>query len=709
MNERTRFEQEIKLLTLSEVPPADAARVAKVQEDCRSKWLEEVKKYPFLVGQAINSAWENHHEDAVMLAIFIGIRDKARLARIHFFSSLGSKYGFCEPKSKEALFDYKASQSSVNRLLLQPTPRRVQFDPVPCAKEKRKTTAEKDNPSVDITGRYYSRSPLINRGGLHQQTYLINQAGLHFECVNSDIYINTVAKTKPREYRVYREIHGDLLPDRTFLWFYRTRPTNYGMLREDRGHLFIKHDPTGSEIELIPTEKRPTLMGPGTKIKTKYLDLDLFNRVELFPLTPIMKNWIRKSLDVNKLDKIFQKYWDKANKSGWDELVRLFLEGFKIYENEDLPMVRLYSRRILTIQKWTPNRGYTLSHLDWIQRMVNANQQTSAGLFNKYLGLTLPSKDRLGEHVYKFSIDVYGGASLLGGGYGGQVQVEKTTGRTWKKLYNIRLFGIAITKTLIDVGHKEWAGIAYPQVEWYENDIPGRIALARLEGGLAMGLVSGELGFMHVNGNGSLPIMDVIFQDAKLGFPNIKEIRDTLKSKKSKLDKVIDFVDIEAQELGGYISFSKADPQEKADFSKKWNDDVSASRGVSSTVHFCLDDSSLTDAARQSLRVMCARELASFMEPETRLLIVGHADTLAQHKKDHNKNLSLARAKNTLDAIKAILGNKFMIKEDEKHIGISGWGHFFAYVKYLGRTVASPKDRRVAIFLNSELVLTLNG
>jgi outer membrane protein OmpA-like peptidoglycan-associated protein len=105
---------------------------------------------------------------------------------------------------------------------------------------------------------------------------------------------------------------------------------------------------------------------------------------------------------------------------------------------------------------------------------------------------------------------------------------------------------------------------------------------------------------------------------------------------------------------------------------------------------------------------MCARELPLFMSPQSFLLVIGHADTLGRGHYD-NEALSKRRAESTIRAIENVLGAKFQIKHDEIHIKAIAAGDKLAAKQAGNKAVAEPKHRRVQVFLNSVLVLTLFG
>jgi len=129
--------------------------------------------------------------------------------------------------------------------------------------------------------------------------------------------------------------------------------------------------------------------------------------------------------------------------------------------------------------------------------------------FQRYLGMT-PNPQRAdqdGEHTYEFTIQLTG-ASLVLAGYFGTVTVEKTSEPKWRrpKTFDVSFWGGNVSLTLFDakIG-SEFKGVGHSYLEWTENDIPGRVRLARASASYGMDLAGSQYGFMHVLGDGSLP------------------------------------------------------------------------------------------------------------------------------------------------------------------------------------------------------------
>lgn len=121
--------------------------------------------------------------------------------------------------------------------------------------------------------------------------------------------------------------------------------------------------------------------------------------------------------------------------------------------------------------------------------------------------------------------------------------------------------------------------------------------------------------------------------------------------------------------------------------------------------HFELGSATLSYEGEEALRILCATELKTFRSPNSGLVIVGQADRVDEEW--YNRELSLMRAENTLQAIKDILGKNFKIKP--KNVQTFGFGELQA--KLMGQKDGSknPEMRRVHILLNGRVATSLRG
>jgi outer membrane protein OmpA-like peptidoglycan-associated protein len=711
-------------------PVAQEAPTGQAAQRCQRKWVAEVAAYPVEVRNAIANAPTHGALDVYLWAVRKGVRDEAKLRRLLYFTLYGYQHGYCDPATRAATTAWNDVATSIRAYRKWPQPPRAQAGAEPCSSSSAQPVP-RDKPALDITGRYYTMRP--------SATFVINQAGQHIEGVAS--YVLDSSSAKSGDHRQVTEFQGDL-HGRRYQWFDRDRPGNFGQIGENNGQLFIAQG-VGANNETIweqlrPIEKRPTLIRPGDLNRS----FDLIDRYELTPLTPEQMKFVRLILDKGKLEQIFELYFNRQKR---DEALAFLMRRFvgdpgqapyvprlEKFHSVDLPLVREYARQVLTLQKWKQQRNLIRSHGDWIQMMLDRTLRPGALRapdFKRYLGFDAsPQRAQSeGEHTYEFTIELTG-ASFMLAGYTGTVSIEKTgAGKRWQRTFDIDLWGANAAVTLFDakIGSK-LKGAARSYVEWTENDVPGAVRIFRAGASIGMDAASAQAGFMHVLGDESLPPLDVFFQEAGLGVPNVMKIlEDGAKAEFDRLrgepgsvsPKGVLGLDITVSALFGSISpagslLERLRKVRKApdviDLSRDVKSDVSVARSLSSQTHFCLGSDRLTEAAVQALRIMCARELPLLMSPQSHLLVIGHADTLGRGRYD-NKALSGRRAKNTIQAIRDVLGAKFGLKDDGTHIKAVAAGDELAARESRNKATPAPKHRRVQVFLNSVLVLTLFG
>jgi outer membrane protein OmpA-like peptidoglycan-associated protein len=174
---------------------------------------------------------------------------------------------------------------------------------------------------------------------------------------------------------------------------------------------------------------------------------------------------------------------------------------------------------------------------------------------------------------------------------------------------------------------------------------------------------------------------------------------DDLKAK-PRLNKKWGGIDVNIGGYWGEIYDKKLPDRDYSEF--KPVRDYSTEYGLKHQTHFCLDSAILTAAARQALRIVCAKYLTLFTSDESKLVIKGYADTLGTNP--HNDKLSNFRAFNTLSAIKDILGVKFPNNMEAVAVGL---GEIPAHLAGNLDQTPDPKWRRVDVFLNGHVVISL--
>jgi outer membrane protein OmpA-like peptidoglycan-associated protein len=354
--------------------------------------------------------------------------------------------------------------------------------------------------------------------------------------------------------------------------------------------------------------------------------------------------------------------------------------------------------------------------------MVDQEFGKNAGddeVFSRQLGLRPSPRDRRGHHQYEFTISLLGW-SLVVGAFTGSVVVKKLNDRKWgPKTYDIDLMGLNVSISGLDVKLGEsWKGYAESYLEWTENDIYGPVRFFGAKASAGLDLAKARAGFMHVLGDERMPPLEVIFWDAKLGVPNPNKVAEKmLKNKIQGKDVVPTPKGLVKPSVGAAVLFGDITksgsivermlhlktPYDPVDLTRKLPGPEAIGAEAQSAAHFCLDDDQPTPAGVQALRALCARQLALFTSGNAYLRVFGHADTLGHKVPHHNQKLSQRRADNTVSAIKGILGKDYNVKGVES----KGLGDTLAGVESKGKIVAAPQHRRVDIYVNGSLELSL--
>jgi subtilisin family serine protease/outer membrane protein OmpA-like peptidoglycan-associated protein len=681
-------------------------------EKCKQDWLKFLARFPEDVREALA---KQGPDAAVVVAIHSGARDLTKLTDLSFYAKNGGKRGYCPIKDSEGYYKivWNGEMLHVKEFLKRPSPPLVQKGGIKCHKVERKIeTPKPDKPGVNITGRYEHRypDPADKKWIITDYTLNINQAGRHIEGFLTEV-LRHDAKVKDR---FSTRFHGDLQSDGRFLVYSIGRPEEtWGYFSyEQKGpswHLYWQRmandeiKPMGSKMGWVKISDTPTLMESAFSDQAFPPEGPVHDH-ERWPLTQAQIKNLVTGFDQDRIAPLLNTYFTTPaddTVTGRNALIdaaqplhrhigEVFTHKYYGIHLYDMAMAWYYVRNILSQNRWK-FKQITRSQLDWIQIMLDVVSGFGFRLPNvtDYLGLKptfgpgqRPGDPTLSPHTYKVSFSLKGLAVY----YRGNITIEKTSGKTWKETFKIALKGLQV-KPGLSISE---SGEAETYHEWLPADIPGSVELVTGKLGGSVPGIKATAGawFMHIFGSSYLPYMDVLGEQVKLKL-NL--------SKKFKLDIV---------NLGGLWGeiYSKNLPDK--DYSKFVPvTDYSATYGLKDDVHFCLDSALLTEDARQALRIMCANEMYLWMSPTTNLTIYGHTDRSAGA--DYNLKLSDQRARNTLQAIRDILGDKFAIPETQ--IKLEGKGETEAMKDGRPDKEFNPKYRRVDVILNTRLVITLKA
>jgi len=237
-------------------------------------------------------------------------------------------------------------------------------------------------------------------------------------------------------------------------------------------------------------------------------------------------------------------------------------------------------------------------------------------------------------------------------------------------------------------------GVAYSDLVYSKEDFEGPIWIASLaaHGGYGEGRTGGP-GVMWIEGAGFKPVLAFdlsswVNRSAERGL---------------------------GVDLSGAWGYMRLSPWQSDETKKKKpldvpepsvrSNDVGATSVHSTEVHFRFGHAQLTGDARQLIRVACARYRAALTTPSTHLWSIGYADR--PDSPDRNRTLSVARAKNAVQAMRDALDDAFALPDD--NVVACGFGETAAEASGDRPRQRNRNWRKVEVILDTQLILTLRG
>jgi flagellar motor protein MotB len=689
----------------------EAARCRKKWEDFRNALTDDVK------------AALNHDFDlAVITAIHHGLRDVNKLTDMLFFQSWGQTRGYCrirpgerDPSGRKKMADWwrELRAKHVVPAVKKPSPKLPRAGGIACVKpEKRPAPAAPEAPEVDLTGSYEQRLP----GTAPPYVVRINQAGTHIECLIRQT--STPADKTPGRMNF---LFGDRQEDGSYFLFNPALPGAFAVLKPAPAGILLSIGSGQWLLGLVDdnaTHLVPTL--------GKFTD-ELVRLHQQRPLSHAQMEHLINGLTAKKIEPFLDDYFNKQSgddlpaarggrnrsRNRFDEYLKSVFEhprlGFLKTDQQDKRLVSFYARTLLSEARWT--KRYTMSHLDWIQRMHARAMRDRGSLIygEEWLDLRPVGVEADGpKHVYKVEVKLKGGGFWIHG-YIGTITFEKVSddlpGTRWKKgvrwSFGCRIVGGQAGASL----NFQQTGRAESQYEWLPQDIPGDIRVGQFGAEATYGPVTAGAtgGFIHVEGSRQFPTLQVKFKDFDIDVKPPKRSRG--KKKPMAMSLKIG--------PGGFFGSIRPKAFPLMDLSSpSENTDYAVALGLKEDVHFCLDSAFLTEDARHALRIMIGKELPAFLSPLSRIAITGHTDRSGpprrspDEKRQYNKELSELRAQNTCQAIRDIVGDDLAILSDREHLLITGKGQEEAEKD---ANAINPERRRVDVVLSSRLVLTMRA
>jgi len=540
-------------------------------------------------------------------------------------------------------------------------------------------------------------------------TLNINQAGKHLECWMAEVL---TARERHRPKRMIRTA-GDREADGSFTIYAVDTPGKVlGKLTSDGvgSGVTLTIDGVGTS-HFVAVNKLPTMSEKAMKQLPD--DQQIIRAFEWAWLPRRYVQWINEHLNAEKIIPYLAGYYAIGTGVGVVEqrdraLVARHLAAYigEVFSTdppdgwhpEDLLLARHFGQQALALQRWT-REGVKRSLLDWIQLMLSqvaSYRLWDKGLENLRNHLNLQAETDLDPnspgHTYEVEImaaGLSGDAGIGLGGFVGGINIKKTTEPAYENNYDFWMGGVSGGAS-VGIGMGFWtSGSGTSRLSWAPGDFPGWYTM--VDGGAHGGVGAGAgLGgtAMMIYGSGNLPPLAVDLSGVTW---------------KSEIAAGVE-VGGSFGRIGDLKSISGGFKEEDA-LHVKVNDDYAVDADHEDRVHFRLGSALLNPAAWQILRVFCAKELSALVSAGSRLEIVGHADR--RDTAERNVELTKLRARNTLQALRDILGNQFQIQED--HIRLVGMGEQGAEEAGDRDRTQNPAWRKVQVILNSRLVVTLRG
>jgi outer membrane protein OmpA-like peptidoglycan-associated protein len=591
-----------------------------------------------------------------------------------------------------------------------------------------------------VVGRYYRRlAPLAPEFPTHEEditgryedadgamTIAVNQAGKHVEC-----WISFVIPPRSENQPTYVQGHknsftmrpvypvsGDAAGDGFDLYDAeqdaegkpKDQKKPQGKLRGKGGALELEWFEPKLKVQLVCNSPfEPTL----SEYALRSSGVELLWKSQWTPLTRKQLADLEEALNKAKLERLFQQFVtvhpiagksQEARSQAARDLDYHFQSVFSEarWHETDMALIVLQARFLLS--HWVfKGSNQPRSYLAFVEVMAREAYKLTPGL-DRLLGSRVGGAEK---HYYKFTLDnvgIGGGIKWIGGGaYGGDVTVSKVKSLDekdksppiWEQKFPIRLFfatvGISKDKWIPITIATFNNGKATSDVEWGPLDFVGPFALMGGEGGATVGpgasygieemqlFGSGELQPMRVDTGGDS--YDVTVGGKEVG-AKMKIGGGWIKPPERRIEPKVLAAQIDVRH------------------------EVAVTQKAEKAVHFDFGSSLLTEEGRQAVRVACAKELAQLITPGGTLAVTGHADSVDTDER--NEVLSEYRAKNTVQAIKDVLGPLLAFKDDEIE---TAW-HGEKVARGTGKLpdkVKAPEWRRVDVVLNNRLVLVLQA
>lgn len=326
----------------------------------------------------------------------------------------------------------------------------------------------------------------------------------------------------------------------------------------------------------------------------------------------------------------------------------------------------------------------TRSYWDWMHIVVFDNPGYTETI-QRRLNIAV-SGDGATTHRYRYFFTVAGltGDFVVGlGGFVGELVVEKLEPDPWTQSYWMGIFGISGGASAgVTTGMTtRWTDFE-TLVPWTRSNFNGPIVIsgAQVSGSLVGGASYGGNAITFYGDRALEPLIAPSLDfGGEIGVHIGAEVGITF----------------------GYIGGSRSEVINQA---PRMDPVTGTGRGgAEQTIHFDVNDPSLTADGLEAIRSMSATNLALLESDQSTLQIDGYTSTTGSD--DRNDLLSRLRAQNTLQTIRDVTGRRFRIPNS--NITVTGHGRRGAQEAGDPENHENPDWRKVEVRLNGQIVLTL--
>ncbi|MEZ4727617.1 MAG: DUF4157 domain-containing protein [Caldilineaceae bacterium] len=559
-----------------------------------------------------------------------------------------------------------------------------------------KTSLDRPTPeetSIDITGRY----EVTENQYRERITLQINQAGHHFEGWWQEHVVPR--REGLSEIILMSRLTGELRVDHYGqVSFYYERTPRQGSERTIRGTLSAHQQ--GDGLILTIFEERHTLEFIRYSVTPRLSEQaiaraearEVVYAAETAPLDEAEEALLR--LIAEDIQSKIKRYYSIANQNvardaAARDLSRFLGTRMSIFAAVQQPLAVRRLRGLLTEANLDLTIGtQSMTLWDALQNIASAHPYYTCEIQEELGGFPARASGKeTVNHMYRWRTAV-GGLSgnvvIVGaGGFLGKVIIEKLSPDHWIEEY-FTIFGqlSAGPSVGIQVGQLTvWSNFE-SNVPWTSGNFRGRYSV-----------LSGNVGFAGATGLAGSVGTVIFYGD---------EVHPPLYGDAGGLSVLIGvYYGAEGGATEGYLWGGQEEAIRAASRQRQiYPKSIYRSE---TSVHFAVNDPSLTDHGRYAIREMCALHLAAFESSSSVLRIDGYASTTGPEVR--NEELARLRAENTLQAIKDVLGKHlpmFLRTQVEGH----GARAAVAAGEPLGKE--NVRWRRVDVTLNGQLILTLH-